>query len=134
MTEWREQAACLPYPPSVFFPAGEGGRGSSRPSAVKAAQAICASCPVKVDCACEAMASGAVAGVWAGVDLEGCVTVAVARRPLRRMIEADGREVPSQNQRWRHGTTYGWSTKNCRCQECHEAILAKARARDRAAS
>lgn len=65
--EWRETAKCRTGVPSLlFFPEG---RGKERNHAVREALAVCAACPVRVQCARDALRVGAAHGVYAGVDL-----------------------------------------------------------------
>lgn len=66
--EWREQAKCLGKHEllSIFFP--ETGRGNRRKPIVAKAKAICADCPVKVQCFTFAKNNKFDYGVWGGVD------------------------------------------------------------------
>ena len=76
MTDWRTHAACRGTPVEVFFP--EHGESTS------AAKAICATCPVTVDCLAEATTDyGYVTwGVWAGTSMrQRGVSRSSERRP-----------------------------------------------------
>ena len=58
---WRGRAACQAADPELFFPARAGAD-------ISAAVAICAGCPVRVECHKWAEVTKQVHGVWAGVD------------------------------------------------------------------
>jgi WhiB family redox-sensing transcriptional regulator len=64
---WRERAACRSVDPDLFFPVGVTG-----PSAdyVRAAKAVCASCPVQEPCLDYAIETGQDAGIWGGTSEE----------------------------------------------------------------
>ena len=51
---WRDRAACRDVEPELFFPAAEDG--AARHAQVQAAKAVCAGCPVRVECLAEALA------------------------------------------------------------------------------
>jgi WhiB family redox-sensing transcriptional regulator len=57
--DWRARGPCR-SDPDLFF--------SSDPDDIAQAQRICASCPVRAECASFAEANGEMFGVWAGVD------------------------------------------------------------------
>ena len=59
MSNWRARGLCS-SDPDLFF--------SSEPGDIARAQGICASCPVRAECASSAEANGEMYGVWAGVD------------------------------------------------------------------
>ena len=56
---WKDRAACTTAEPELFFP--EKG-GTVRP-----AKAICADCPVAVECLDYALANDLRIGVWGGL-------------------------------------------------------------------
>jgi hypothetical protein len=58
--EWRSQAACRNIDSELFFPTAEGGR--MRALQVSAAKAVCAGCPVRVQCLAEARIPYGIAG------------------------------------------------------------------------
>ena len=62
---WRDEAACVGYPPEWWFPADSVGRpvGTRQPGR---AEAICADCPVQLQCALEARRTRSTDGIWAG--------------------------------------------------------------------
>jgi WhiB family transcriptional regulator, redox-sensing transcriptional regulator len=72
---WTTSALCAQADPEAWFP--EVG-GSSRQ-----AKAVCARCPVRVECLAEAMANREPFGVWGGLSEK-------ERRALRRRSSVDG--------------------------------------------
>lgn len=68
-TEWLALRACADMPVAVFFP--EDSHGVTR------AKAICATCPVRLDCLQSAMDNDERFGIWGG-------TSEHERRRLRR--------------------------------------------------
>jgi WhiB family redox-sensing transcriptional regulator len=61
------RGACRDEDPELFFPVGSSG-----PALLQAAQAraVCAGCPVRIDCLNYAIETGQAAGVWGGVSEE----------------------------------------------------------------
>jgi WhiB family transcriptional regulator, redox-sensing transcriptional regulator len=59
--------ACRDQDPDLFFPIGSSG-----PALLQAAQAkaVCARCPVRIDCLNYAIETGQDAGVWGGTSEE----------------------------------------------------------------
>jgi WhiB family redox-sensing transcriptional regulator len=68
--KWQDQASCLGMDPDLFFPE----RGAS----TREAKAICAACPVRVDCLEYALANAEKFGIWGGLSER-------ERRRIRRM-------------------------------------------------
>jgi WhiB family redox-sensing transcriptional regulator len=64
--DWQLQSACRGEDPALFFHP-EGERGPSRTARETAAKAICASCPVIMECAAHALAVREPYGVWGGL-------------------------------------------------------------------
>ncbi|WP_103528961.1 WhiB family transcriptional regulator [Streptomyces sp. SM12] len=64
--DWRDQAACLPEDPELFFPVGESGPARLQ---VEEAKSVCSRCPVKEQCLEWAM-NWPVEGVWGGLTEE----------------------------------------------------------------
>jgi WhiB family redox-sensing transcriptional regulator len=66
--EWMEDAACRGKGPDRWFPAqrGETRRGAGRRAFAKA-RAVCALCPVRVDCLAYAEKLGEEHGMWGGL-------------------------------------------------------------------
>ena len=56
---WIDRASCRGVDPALFFPA--------RGEPTDAAKAICARCPVRVECGDFAMASNERYGIWGGL-------------------------------------------------------------------
>jgi WhiB family redox-sensing transcriptional regulator len=59
MGDWPDRAACRGYPQHVFFP--EKGESTSE------AKAVCARCPVLVECAAWARSAPEHYGIWGGL-------------------------------------------------------------------
>jgi WhiB family redox-sensing transcriptional regulator len=68
---WRDSAACLSVPRSVFFPVNT--RSTSQET--RAALAICRSCPVRAECLNSAINNREYYGIWGG-------TTEATRRPM----------------------------------------------------
>ena len=63
--EWQLKGACREADPTLFFHP-EGERGPARRNRDSAAKAICASCPVMLECREHALAVREPYGVWGG--------------------------------------------------------------------
>jgi WhiB family redox-sensing transcriptional regulator len=61
--DWRNDAACLEHDPETFFP--EAGPGAMQQ--YREAQRICGGCPSRNPCLEDALASGDVHGIRAGL-------------------------------------------------------------------
>jgi WhiB family transcriptional regulator, redox-sensing transcriptional regulator len=57
---WRAAAACLHADPDLFF------TGEHNPAQVAAAKAICARCPVRLECLAFARQHAVTYGIWGG--------------------------------------------------------------------
>jgi WhiB family transcriptional regulator, redox-sensing transcriptional regulator len=67
--DWQEQGSCRSADPTLFFhPQNE--RGSARRSRDLAAKSVCASCPVRLECADYAVRAREPYGVWGGLTEE----------------------------------------------------------------
>jgi WhiB family transcriptional regulator, redox-sensing transcriptional regulator len=67
--DWQEHGSCRTADPTLFFhPQNE--RGSARRSRDLAAKAVCASCPVRIECADYAVRAREPYGVWGGLTEE----------------------------------------------------------------
>ncbi len=64
--DWQLQGSCRGVDPSLFFHP-EGERGPRRSNREAAAKAICATCPVLVQCRAAALAAREPYGVWGGL-------------------------------------------------------------------
>ena len=72
ITTWKDRAACAGYPNSIFFPTSDASVAS-----IEKAKAVCATCPVSVECLEYAFETNQVSGIWGGTTEE-------ERRSLRR--------------------------------------------------
>lgn len=64
--DWQMEGTCRGEDPGLFFHP-EGERGPAREAREVAAKAICAGCPVLVECARHALAVREPYGVWGGL-------------------------------------------------------------------
>lgn len=69
---WADSAACVGLDPVLFFPPREGPN-----SGTSAAKAVCAQCPVRLECLDWALTYNENTGVWGGLS-------AGERRTLKR--------------------------------------------------
>jgi WhiB family redox-sensing transcriptional regulator len=76
---WRDHAACRYCNPDLFFPAGTTGAAVDE---VRAAKAVCATCPVQSSCLRFALTTGQAYGIWGGTTEEERLTL---RRWARRV-------------------------------------------------
>jgi WhiB family redox-sensing transcriptional regulator len=74
---WRTDAACRCCSPDLFFPAGTTGPAEHE---VKAAKAVCGTCPVQSACLLYALQTRQDFGIWGGTTQE-------ERRALRRVTQ-----------------------------------------------
>jgi WhiB family redox-sensing transcriptional regulator len=65
--QWRSAGACLRADPDLFFPVSVTGRALEQ---IAKAKAVCADCPVWVQCLDFAQAHHPVDGIWAGTTEE----------------------------------------------------------------
>ena len=72
---WRKQAACRYTDVNLFFPTGTTGAAVDH---IKAAKAVCGSCPVADACLEFALKTNQEAGIWGGRDED-------ERRRLRKV-------------------------------------------------
>ncbi|GAS96665.1 transcriptional regulator WhiB [Mycolicibacterium canariasense] len=80
--DWRHLARCRDHDPDLFFhPDGE--RAESRRRRLAVAQEICATCPVKWECAGFALERGEDFGTWGGMS-EADRAVLLHRQDERR--------------------------------------------------
>ncbi|MEQ3553652.1 WhiB family transcriptional regulator [Pseudonocardia nematodicida] len=93
---WRHRALCRDMDSGVFFPP-EGEHGTARHRREQAAKAVCARCPVRPQCATDALVNGERHGVWGGLS-------AAERRAARRT--GDRRPHDDEEER-----TVAWSTR-----------------------
>lgn len=76
MAGWTERAACRRQDPEMFFPISEGPAFQLE---IEEAKAVCAGCPVSVDCYEWAFTQGEPDGIWGGTTPE-------ERRALRQSV------------------------------------------------
>lgn len=63
--DWRHHAACRDTDTELFFPVGTTAATAAK---TEDAKAICARCPVRLDCLRFALHTGEAEGVWGGMD------------------------------------------------------------------
>ena len=66
-TEWREQAACLPYPALLFFGMDDNEAASERHLREEEAKEICTHCVVRAECLDYALTTREAYGIWGGL-------------------------------------------------------------------
>jgi WhiB family transcriptional regulator, redox-sensing transcriptional regulator len=62
--DWCTRGACRDVDPELFFPVGTSGPAVEQTARAKA---VCARCPVRVECLEWALATGQATGVWGGL-------------------------------------------------------------------
>lgn len=67
--EWQYQGSCRDYDDTLFFHP-EGERGSARRKRAESAKAICATCPVLMQCREQSLKVREPYGVWGGLSEE----------------------------------------------------------------
>ncbi len=85
---WREHAACRSTDPELFFPVGSKGPVLDE---IRAAKAVCASCPVRLRCLEFALETNQDTGIWGGTTEEERRRQRRARAPHRSSELAVGR-------------------------------------------
>lgn len=83
--DWRDEAACIGTDLALFF-GPDGEREPERLAREKKANAICAACPVRVDCLEYAVSRPERSGTWGGLNEDG--RAAERRRRRRRAAAA----------------------------------------------
>jgi WhiB family transcriptional regulator, redox-sensing transcriptional regulator len=78
---WFADAACAGTDPDLMFPVEAKG------PTVAAAKAVCASCPVRVDCLLHALNEGEEHGVWGGLNEHERQRVRLGRARIRPVTE-----------------------------------------------
>jgi WhiB family transcriptional regulator, redox-sensing transcriptional regulator len=66
-TDWREQAACLPYPAILFFGVDDAEAPADKQSREDEAKSICALCDVRQECLNYALTTREPYGIWGGL-------------------------------------------------------------------
>lgn len=65
--EWRERAACLPFPALLFFGMDENEGAAERHAREMEAKQICEQCVVRVECLEYALSTREPYGIWGGL-------------------------------------------------------------------
>jgi WhiB family redox-sensing transcriptional regulator len=65
--EWRERAACLPYPAILFFGVDDNEGAAERHVREEEAKEICARCAVQSECLEYALSTREPYGIWGGL-------------------------------------------------------------------
>ena len=65
--EWRERAACLPYPAILFFGMDENEAAPERHAREEEAKSICLHCIVRAECLDYALTTRESYGIWGGL-------------------------------------------------------------------
>ena len=76
---WQDSAACRGEDLMLFF-GPDGERQPERDIRERKAKAVCANCPIRVQCLDWAIATRADYGIWGGVDFERETDVVRRRR------------------------------------------------------
>jgi WhiB family redox-sensing transcriptional regulator len=66
-TEWREQAACLPFPALLFFGMDDNESPLERRAREDEAKSICQTCCVRGECLDFALSAREPYGIWGGL-------------------------------------------------------------------
>lgn len=66
MTDWRARAACREADPELFFPVGDVWGGPGNAARARKALAVCARCPVQLECLADAIARGDAFAILGG--------------------------------------------------------------------
>lgn len=97
---WHDRAACREHDPAADW-------HTASPARSLRARIVCASCPVRFDCALDALERGEAHGIWGGLDVRD-----------RRAVAAEyGYPPPSGT---RHGTRSCY-VAGCRQPPCRRA-------------
>jgi WhiB family transcriptional regulator, redox-sensing transcriptional regulator len=86
---WASLGACRDSDPDLFFPIASSGPALQQ---IAEAKAVCALCPVRVDCLSYALETGQDAGLWGGASAE-------ERREIRSARAAAGMPPPRRERR-----------------------------------
>jgi WhiB family redox-sensing transcriptional regulator len=66
VTNWEALAACRGTDPELFYPVGDSWEGEGNAARAEAAKAVCATCPVQLECLADAVERGDVFAVLGG--------------------------------------------------------------------
>lgn len=104
---WGGLGACAGADPDLFFPE----RGAS----TREAKAVCAGCPVRLECLEHALTHNERFGIWGGLSRRERERLTRARRARQRATQ------PAAERRVPHGTPSGYRNHGCRCTACSQA-------------
>jgi WhiB family transcriptional regulator, redox-sensing transcriptional regulator len=65
--EWRERAACLPYPAVLFFGVDDSESPAERRAREEEAKRVCLGCAVRQECLDYALHTREPYGIWGGL-------------------------------------------------------------------
>lgn len=65
--EWREHAACLPYPAILFFGQDDNETPAERRAREDQAKIVCETCGVRMECLEYALETKEQYGIWGGL-------------------------------------------------------------------
>ncbi|CAM5591620.1 WhiB family transcriptional regulator [Streptomyces purpurascens] len=117
-TNWRQYAACIGIDPRAFFPVGYHARAQ-----VNAARRVCATCPVRQQCAAFAIEVGEHNGIWGGMSQQ---ELRQKRRRFRARTDTTSPKPPAKKREpAKCGTRAGYQ-KHLRekteiCAPCRQA-------------
>ncbi len=78
---WQWRAACRGHDPSLFFPPNEPESREQREERERRAKAVCAECPVRIECLEYAIRIREPYGIWGGLnELERRLLIRARRR------------------------------------------------------
>lgn len=85
--EWQYQGSCRDVDDTLFFHP-EGERGGARRRRAEAAKAICAGCPVLMQCREQALAVREPYGIWGGLSEEERTAILArqSQQSVRRVV------------------------------------------------
>jgi WhiB family redox-sensing transcriptional regulator len=66
MIDWRERASCRGVDPELFYPVGDAWEGAGNERRAEQAKAVCAACPVQLECLSDAVERGDAFAVLGG--------------------------------------------------------------------
>lgn len=122
--DWRSRAACRSMDPAeidrIFYPEVKLGHNTD----VRAARAICDTCPVREECLQYAIAAGEEWGIWAGLTTHQRRTIRMSRGLATQRTCA----LPSCGRSFQRPP--GKKSRYC-CPECAAIARAAGKERDR---
>ncbi|WP_225825656.1 WhiB family transcriptional regulator [Streptomyces naphthomycinicus] len=88
--DWRDEAICRQYNPDLFFTDGKG-----QTEQIRAAQAICHGCPVRIRCGEYAIQAGEYWGIWGGMNQTQLRTARRRREQRADLQRGSGTQSPA---------------------------------------